>query len=207
MLVDLTLKEFEEKLASESPTPGGGSVSALAGAQGAALLEMVIAVTLKGEKYAASRPKLEPIRTKASSLRRDFRLLVDRDAEAYESVVAAMRLPKESVEEKAARKAARDRALLFAAEVPLRTAELAAALAALAEDAAPHVNPNVASDLLVAALLAEAALGGAAANVRINIEALKSEDFAAKANARLKKWTAETAAHVQGLRLRFPSLA
>ena len=207
MLVDLTLKEFEEKLASESPTPGGGSVSALAGAQGAALLEMVIAVTLKGEKYAASRPKLEPIRTKASSLRRDFRLLVDRDAEAYESVVAAMRLPKESVEERAARKAARDRALLFAAEVPLRTAELAAALAALAEDAAPHVNPNVASDLLVAALLAEAALGGAAANVRINIEALKSEDFAAKANARLKKWTAETAAHVQGLRLRFPSLA
>jgi formiminotetrahydrofolate cyclodeaminase len=117
-----------------------------------------------------------------------------------------MRLPKGTEEEKAARKAARDKALLFAAEVPLKTAELATSLAALSDQAAPHINPNAASDLLVAVLFAQAALAGAAANVRINIDSLKSPEFGAKANQRLAGWTDEAARGVASIRARFPSL-
>lgn len=206
MLVDLTLEEFLARLSSDSPTPGGGSVSALAGAQGAALLDMVIAVTLKNERFAASRAALAPIQAKAIALREEFSVLADRDAESYDAVVAANRLPKESPEEKAVRKAAREKALRFATEVPLKTAELAASLAALANEVAPQINPNAASDLIVAALLAESALGGAAANVRINLDGLKSPDFAGKANERLRNWADQTAAKVASVRAHFPSL-
>jgi len=207
MLVDLNVKDFLDRLASDAPTPGGGSVSALAGAQAGSLIGMVIAITLKSEKFAASRAPLEPIRAKAAALQAELVRLVDRDAESYDAVVAANRLPKATEEEKAARKAARDKALQFAAEVPLKTAELATALAALADEAAPHINPNAASDLLVAALFAEAALGGAAANVRINLDSLKSPEFAARASQRLASWTDEAAKRVASVRARFPSLA
>lgn len=203
MLVDLSLKSFLERLSSDAPTPGGGSAAALAGAQAAALVEMVIAVTLRSEKHAGARPVLEPLLTKAGALRTDLSALVDRDADAYDAVVAANRLPKETPEEKAARKAARERALQFAAEVPLKTAELATAVGVLAAEAGPHINPNAASDLLVAGLLSETALGGAAANVRINLGSLKSEDFAARANARLDAWAKAAASSVAAIRARF----
>jgi len=189
MLVDLTTRQLLDKLASDAPTPGGGSASALAGAQAAALVEMVAALTLGNEKYAASRSALEPIRTKAATYRAELAGLVDRDAEAYDGVVAAMRLPKQTDEEKAARKAARQRALQYAAEIPLKTAEISAAVSDLAAAAAPHANPSAGSDLLVAAMLAQAALGGAAANVRINLGGLANEEFAARANERLQAWS------------------
>src|SRR5438093_6015158 len=102
MLVNLTVHEFLDRLASEAPTPGGGSASALAGAQAAALLEMVIALTLKSEKYAASLPILEPMLARAQAFREDLTVLVDRDAEAYDRVVAANRMPKQTEEEKTA---------------------------------------------------------------------------------------------------------
>ena len=161
---------------------------------------MVIAITLKSETYAASRPILEPIGARARAHRTDLSILVDRDAEAYDGVVAAYRMPKETDAEKALRKTARENALLYAAEIPLKTAELACAVVSLAADAAPHINPNAASDLLVAALLAEAALGGAAANVRINLGALKSDAFAKTATERLARWSRDAAARVATLR-------
>lgn len=203
MLVDLKVREFLDVLASDKPAPGGGSASALAGAQAAALVEMVAALTMKSEKFASSRPVLEPLKSRAAAFRADLCLLVDRDAEAYNGVVAANRLPKESEEEKAVRQAARERALQFAAEVPLKTAELSCAVAALADKVAPHANPRAASDLLVAAELARAALAGAAANVRINLNSLKSPSFAVKANERLEAWSGEAAASAANLLERF----
>jgi len=200
MLVDLTLRTFLETLASEDPAPGGGSASALAGAQGAALIEMVVAITVKNDKYASARPALEPVQPRAARLRAELTALVDRDAEAYHTVVAANRLPKATDEEKAARKAARERAFLFAAQVPLETAERSCELAALAAEAAPHVNPNTASDVLVAGLLAEAAFRGAAANVRINLGSLKETEFAANAERRLAEWGQVCAASVSAVR-------
>lgn len=200
MLVDLTTRQFLDTLASDAPTPGGGSASALAGAQAAALVEMVAALTLGNEKYAAARPALEPIRQKAAAYRADLADLVDRDAEAYDGVVTAMRLPKSTDAEKAARKAARERALRYAAEIPMRTAELAAVVSDLAVAAAPHANPNAGSDLQVAVMLAQAALGGAAANVRINLGGAGSEDFAARANERLEAWTRRAAQNVETIR-------
>src|SRR5262249_57217329 len=96
--------------------------------------------------------------------------------EAYDGVVAAIRMPKQTDEEKAARKAAREKALRYAAEIPLKTSELAVAVSDLALAAAPVANPSAGSDLQVAAMLAEAALGGAAANVRINLGGAGAED-------------------------------
>jgi len=203
MLVDLTTRQFLEKLASDAPTPGGGSASALAGAQAAALVEMVASLTLGNEKYAAAHPALEPIRAKAAVYRGELADLVDRDAEAYDGVVAAMRLPKQTDEEKAARKAARASALRYAAEIPLKTAELSVAVSDLAASAAPIANPSAGSDLQVAAMLAEAALGGAAANVRINLGGAGSEEFAAKANERLDAWTRRAAENAAAIRAKF----
>jgi imidazolonepropionase len=203
MLVDLTTRQLLDKLASDAPTPGGGSASALAGAQAAALVEMVTALTLGNEKYAASRPALEPIRLKAASYRGELADLVDRDAEAYDGVVAAMRLPKTTDEEKAARKTARERALRYAAEIPLKTAELSVAVSDLAVAAAPLANPSAGSDLQVAAMLAEAALGGAAANVRINLGGAGSEEFAVRANERLDAWTRRAAENAAAIRTKF----
>jgi imidazolonepropionase len=203
MLVDLTTRQLLERLASDAPTPGGGSASALAGAQAAALVEMVASLTLGNEKYAASRGALEPIRTKAASYRAELADLVDRDADAYDGVVAAMRLPKQTEEEKAARKTARAQALRYAAEIPLKTAELSVAVSDLAAAAAPIANPSAGSDLQVAAMLAEAALGGAAANVRINLGGAGSEEFAAKANERLDAWTRRAAENAAAIRAKF----
>src|SRR5262249_3810455 len=177
--------------------------SALAGAQAAALVEMVASLTLGNEKYAASRPALEPIRAKAATYRAELVDLVDRDAEAYDGVVAAMRMPKQTDEEKAARKAAREKALRYAAEIPLKTSELAVAVSDLALAAAPVANPSAGSDLQVAAMLAEAALGGAAANVRINLGGAGSEDFSARANERLDAWARRASENTAALRAKF----
>jgi len=203
MLVDLTTRQLLDKLASDAPTPGGGSASALAGAQAAALVEMVAALTLANPKYASAHAALTPIRTKAAGYRAELADLVDRDAEAYDGVVAAMRLPKQTDEEKAARKTARERALRYAAEIPLKTAELAAAVSDLAASSAGLANPSAGSDLQVATMLAEAALGGAAANVRINLGGAGSEDFSKRATERLDAWARRAAENTATVRAKF----
>jgi len=203
MLVDLTTRQLLDKLASDAPTPGGGSASALAGAQAAALVEMVAALTLGNPKYASAHAALAPIRTKAAGYRAELADLVDRDAEAYDGVVTAMRLPKQTDEEKAARKTARERALRYAAEIPLKTAELAAAVSDLAASSAGLANPSAGSDLQVATMLAEAALGGAAANVRINLGGAGSEDFSKRATERLDAWARRAAENTATVRAKF----
>ena len=163
---------FISRVASDSPTPGGGSVSALAGALAAALAQMVAGLTIGKKKYLAVEEEMKGISTEAANLRRQLTLLVERDAESYEHVRKAYSLPKESDEDKSRRAIAIRDALIFAAEVPLETAQVAARVGELAVALAERGNSNAISDACVAALMAETGAKGAALNVRINVVSL-----------------------------------
>jgi methenyltetrahydrofolate cyclohydrolase len=164
-----TLEEFGERLAAGTPTPGGGSAAALAGSLAAALVEMVCGLTIGKEAYRAHEAEVTVVRDRARTLRRDLLAMVDRDAEAYDAVMAALRLPKGTDAEKAARKEALGRANATATDIPLATAECCAALMGLARGLVGKGNRNALSDLGTSATLAEAGLRGALMNVRINL--------------------------------------
>jgi glutamate formiminotransferase/formiminotetrahydrofolate cyclodeaminase len=142
------------------------------GSLGAALAQMVSGLTVGRKKYAAVEPEMKELGLKAATLVTQLQTLVVRDAKAYEAVTSAYKLPKDSEEQAAQRTAAIDTALVYAAQVPLETAQACAAVAELAAAAAERGNVNAASDAGVAALLAEAACRGAAYNVRINVSAM-----------------------------------
>lgn len=163
---------FLSRIAGPTPTPGGGSVAAHAGALGAALAQMVAGLTIGKKKYAAVETEMKELSLRASALRRQLAELVQRDADSYETVRAAYAMPREPEEAATARNAAIQRALIFASEVPLETARAAAAVAQLAATVAERGNSNASTDGAVAALIAEAACKGAALNVRVNIASL-----------------------------------
>jgi len=168
-LTDLTVRALTERLASSDPVPGGGSAAALAGALGAALVAMVAELTIGRPEYAEVEVL---VRELAIDARRQADALLDlaqEDAVAYDAVVRARRLPKDSLAEREVRAAALRGAMVGAADVPLRTAGVAAEVLDLAQRIAPIGNRNAVSDAGVAAQLAAAALRGAILNVRINL--------------------------------------
>lgn len=171
-LAELTVRDLTERLASRAPVPGGGSASALAGALGAALVEMVCELTVGKPEYEDIDPVARQIGAAAGELRVSMLAAAEDDAAAYLHVVAARRLPRDSEEERAARKAAIGEASVAATEVPLRVARLAAEVLDLAASIASIGNRNAVSDAGAAALLAAAAARGAALNVRINLPSL-----------------------------------
>jgi formiminotetrahydrofolate cyclodeaminase len=186
MLAKSTLEGFSERLAAGTPTPGGGSAAALSGALSASLIQMVCELTLGREAYRQHEDSVQSVRKRAETLRRDLIALVDRDAEAYEGVLRAIRMPKGTPEEKAARQDALVQANLFATETPMAIADACAALMALALELAPRGNPNALSDVGTAALLAYSGLRGGVLNVRINLKGLGEEEHAAKARPRVR---------------------
>jgi glutamate formiminotransferase/formiminotetrahydrofolate cyclodeaminase len=167
-----TAQEFLAAIASSDPVPGGGSVSAYAGALASALVRMVAGLTIGRKKYASVEPEMTVIASNADTLAESLSRLVERDADAYARVSAAYKLPKEPEGAMAERKKQITDSLLFAAEVPLETARLCAQAAALATSVAAKGNSNAVTDAGVAALLASAGCRGAAFNVRINIASL-----------------------------------
>jgi len=171
-LAELTVRDLTERLASRAPVPGGGSASALAGALGAALVEMVCELTVGKPEYEDVDPVARQIGAAAGELRGSMLAAAEEDAAAYLDVVAARRLPRDSDEEREARKAAIGEASVTATEVPLRVARLAAEVLDLAASIAAIGNRNAVSDAGAAALLAAAAARGAALNVRINLPSL-----------------------------------
>lgn len=164
--------ELLERLGSSDPTPGGGAAAAVVGALGAALIEMTANLTLGKPRLAEVQQEAASIRQRAAELRHSLERLGDADANAFEHVGAAYRLPRDDDAEKTKRAEAIQAALRLAADVPLETARMAAQVVALAETAAPLLNPAVISDVLVGALLAQAALSSAALNVEINIASM-----------------------------------
>jgi glutamate formiminotransferase/formiminotetrahydrofolate cyclodeaminase len=173
----LPLDRFLDELASEAPTPGGGTAAAVAGALGASLAEMVAALTLSREKFAPVHDAMRSIGDLARAARSEFLGLAREDSESYDAVVAARRLPKETAEEKTARAAAMESANRRATEVPMRTARAAAALLAVLPDLTEKGNPNALSDAGTAALLLDAAAEAALLNVGINLSGIADSGF------------------------------
>jgi glutamate formiminotransferase / formiminotetrahydrofolate cyclodeaminase len=167
-----TGEDFLEAIASSDPVPGGGSVSAYAGALASALVRMVTGLTIGRKKYSDVESEMTVVAANAQSLAEGLSRLVERDAEAYTAVSAAYKMPKEPESALAARRDTITRALLGAAEVPLETARLCAQAAELAASVAAKGNSNAVTDSGVAALLASAGAKGAAYNVRVNVAAL-----------------------------------
>ncbi|MEO5579419.1 MAG: glutamate formimidoyltransferase [Gemmatimonadaceae bacterium] len=163
---------FLTAISSPDPAPGGGSVAAYAGALGAALTRMVAGLTIGKKKYAEVENEMAILAGRSASLTGTLNDLVARDADAYVSVAAAYKLPRESDGEKHARAEAIETALLGAAAVPLETARACAQVAEVAATMAARGNSNAITDAGVAALLAEAGCRGAAFNVRVNVRSL-----------------------------------
>ncbi len=167
------LDDWLEQLGSAAPTPGGGAAAALAVATGAALIEMVVNLTVGKTAYAEHESHVQPIGAQARALRQRALALIDADAAAFTEVMAAYGMARETDEEKAARTAAIQAATAEAARPPLEIAEVAARIIELAAALPGRSNRNVLSDVGVAASLAGSALESAAINVEVNVGALK----------------------------------
>jgi formiminotetrahydrofolate cyclodeaminase len=170
-----TLGNWLEALGSSASTPGGGAAAALAAAAGAALVEMVVNLTVGRPAYAEHERHVQPIGEQARALRQRALDLAAADAAAFDRVMAAYGLPKATDAEKAARSAAIQAATADAARPPLEIAEVAARVIELAAGLPGRSNRNVLSDVGVAASLAGAALDSAAVNVEVNLGSLKDE--------------------------------
>lgn len=175
MLKNKTIEEFLEVLGSESPAPGGGSVSALCGAQGAALLSMVCDLTSSNPKYEEHHEICREIGAKAKLLKSDLMDLIDEDTRAFNMVSDAFKLPKDSEQEKMLRKEAIKAGTLEATKVPLKVMTLSVEGLSLAERLIDSFNTNCDSDFGVATLNFLSALKGAWLNVKINIPGLDDE--------------------------------
>ena len=170
-----SLREFQDALASDAPTPGGGSAVGVALGQAAALSIMVSDLTLSNEKFADGWAVAERVKNIAIPLLdRGLDLAID-DSNAFDAVVNSFRLPKETEDEKNQRRLAIRQATLGAAEVPYQTALSALELLQYLPELAEKGNGNAASDAGVAGLLASAALKGAVFNVQINLQSLPDD--------------------------------
>lgn len=167
-LLDLSARALLDRFASSDPTPGGGSAAALAGATGAALVGMVCGMPKTRTGSPDERARLLDALASAGRAGELLRLLVDDDTAAYDGVVAAYRLPKDTDEQKAARKQAIADGMKTATEVPLRTAEACLVVLRAARVAVADGNLNAGSDAQTGGALAWAGLLGAVANVRVN---------------------------------------
>lgn len=171
MLKDKTIKELLDELASESPAPGGGSISALSGALAAGLVSMVCRLTIGKKKYAKVQKEIKEILEISEKLRKELTELVDKDTEAYNGVVKAY---------KSSRKPDIEKALKHATEVPLETAQKSKKVLELAKRVAKIGNKNALSDAKVAKLLAHAGIKGAILNIKINLPLIKDKRFRKK---------------------------
>lgn len=172
-----TMQLFLDEVASSTPAPGGGSVAALAGALGAALTSMVCNLTIGKKKYAEVDGEMRNVLAQAEHLRSQFTGLVDRDTQAFNKVMEAYSLPKDTDPQKALRGAAIREATKEATLVPLEVMKHCIDALALAQSVAAKGNANSVTDAGVSALMLHAALEGAALNVRVNLNGLNDPEF------------------------------
>ena len=177
-LVRMTLKGFADETASESPAPGGGSISAYIGALGAALGTMVANLSAHKRGWDDRWKEFSIWAEKGQAIMKELVGLVDEDTAAFDRIMAAFGLPKGTEDEKAARAAAIEDATLYASQVPLRTMKASFKVFELAKAMAVDGNPNSVSDAGVGALAARSAVLGACLNVKINAVGLKDQDKA-----------------------------
>lgn len=185
-LKDLTVEGFVDITASDAPAPGGGSVSALAGALAASLAEMVANLTVGKAKYAEVEEEMKELAAAGAVIRKELVEDIQKDSSSFNLYMDAIGMPKDTDEEKAARREAMQNGLKAAAQVPLSVAETAFKIFPIAEAVVGRGNTNAVTDGLVAAMMARTAVIGALFNVKINLGSIKDEVFVADLSAKVK---------------------
>lgn len=199
MIKDNSIQKFLDELAGSSSTPGGGSAAAVMGAMGAALVSMVCNLTIGKKNYADVEADMREVLGRSENLRHRLTGMINDDVAAFNQVMAAYGMPKNSDEEKARRTAAIQEALKRATQVPLSCAKVSFEVMELAKRAAEKGNVNVVSDAGVAVLAACSALKSAALNVYVNTAAIKDEAFNAQKLAELDKVLADADRFTDGV--------
>jgi len=187
MLVNMTVNEFAEELASDSPAPGGGSVAAVSGTLGAGLVSMVCRLTIGKKKYEAVEELMTQTLSEVETHRQALGRLVDEDTDAFNQVMAGFKLPRDTDEQKAERGRAIQLAFKQAADVPFSVCRHCVAVLKLIDAIAGKANANALSDLGVAGEAAMTGLRGAAMNVRINLPAITDTDYTAEKNQQVRQ--------------------
>lgn len=177
MLVHKSVTEFLDETASSNPVPGGGSIAAHSGATAAALVEMVASLTIGKKKYIEVEEDMKRLREKAIGLRKELLEDVDRDSHAFDKVMAAFKLSKETDEEKAIRRDAIQEAMKQAATVPLEVARKSLQVMHLSKAVVEKGNCNTITDGAVSAMMGRTAVLSALYNVRINLGSIKDEEL------------------------------
>jgi formiminotetrahydrofolate cyclodeaminase len=194
-----SVEKFLDDLAGGNPTPGGGSAAAIMGAMGAALVSMVCNVTIGKKGYEGVEAEMRAILAESERVRRRLTAMVAEDIAAFDSIMAAYRLPKDTAEDKTRRAAAIQAGLRLATEAPLDCARVCAEVIALARRASEQGYLNVISDGGVGVLAAYTGLRSAALNVYINAPALKDRAFAEAAAAEIEKLVESYAAESEAV--------
>jgi formiminotetrahydrofolate cyclodeaminase len=177
MLKDMKIKNFLDMLASKSATPGGGSVAALTGTMGAALLSMVSNLTVGKEQYKEVEDDIKDLLKKSESFRTTLEELMEKDVEVFNQFMVIMKLPRTNEEEKKDRNQKMQIALIEAAKVPLEIARKSKEVIDICLEIADKGTRNAISDVGVGVLLAEAAFHSAIINVKINLNMIKDENI------------------------------
>ena len=186
-LASMKVNSFLSELASSSPAPGGGSVAALAGGLGAALSSMVCNLTVGKEKYTAVQDEIKEVLKKSENLRKELTALIDKDTEAFNDVMKAFKMPKDTEEQKKKRTKAIQEGYKTATMVPLETAKTCEKILEVALIIAEKGNQNSITDSAVSALMANAGVKAAVLNVKINLGSIKDEKFVRKISAELEE--------------------
>jgi glutamate formiminotransferase/formiminotetrahydrofolate cyclodeaminase len=186
-LVSSSLKKFLSELASSSPAPGGGSVAALAGALGSALSSMVCNLTIGKKEYNDVKDEIKSIFKKSEKLRKRLTDLIDEDTEAFNDVIKAFRMPKQTEEQKTIRKQAIQDGYKIAAKIPLETARNCEKVLNITMIVAEKGNRTSITDAAVSAIISKSALESAILNVQINLSSIKDERFIGNISKELEK--------------------
>ncbi|MDR1377844.1 MAG: cyclodeaminase/cyclohydrolase family protein [Synergistaceae bacterium] len=196
-LVEMTVRDFTGKLESAAPAPGGGSAAALSGALGAALVSMVCKLTMGKSKYAEYEIFVQGVLARSEKLTKKLLDTIQTDSDAFDSVITAFAMPKETEEQKIARSVAVQSAYKTAVASPEMMAEDCLAVVELAESLFGKSNANAVSDLAVGAMQAHAGLKGALANVQINLPLIKDTVYVAEKRAWMERVAKESARRLQ----------
>lgn len=191
LLMDMTLEKYSDVLASNEPAPGGGSTAALSGLMGASLTMMVVNLSVGKKSYEALD---EAIKQKfiedfhnVEGLKKELAHLVDEDTAAFNKFMEAMKLPKDTDEQKKIREEKMQKASIYALQIPLKTAEKCLGILQNQEVIATYGNKNAVSDVGVGALMALSGLEGAVLNVKINLPGITDESIKNEASAKYVK--------------------